>query len=125
MADALLERSSSLWNLYGPTETTIYSTQYRVEAGTGPVPIGRPIRNTSVYILDEHLRQVSVGEEGELYIGGLGLALGYIHRPDLTAERFIADPSRAIATRGCTGRATWRGGGRMARSNAWVGPTTR
>jgi amino acid adenylation domain-containing protein len=92
LAEALSRRCGSLWNLYGPTETTIWSTLYRVETGPGAVPIGRPIRNTTVYILDEHLRLVPEGEPGELYIGGAGLALGYLHRPDLTAERFIADP---------------------------------
>lgn len=85
----------TLVNNYGPTENTVVTT-------SGPVPptkrldalpsIGRPIANTQVYILDEQLRQVPIGEIGELYIGGASLSRGYLHRPDLTAERFIRHP---------------------------------
>ena len=92
LADALLARCGSLWNLYGPTETTVWSTLHKVEAGTGVIPIGRMIRNMSAYILDENLSPVPSGEKGELYIGGLGLGLGYLHRPDLTADRFVPNP---------------------------------
>jgi aryl carrier-like protein len=80
--------------MYGPTETTIWSTCQRVEA-TGAVRIGRPIANTVVRVLDDALHPVPVGAPGELFIGGAGLALGYHGREELTAERFVADPARA------------------------------
>ncbi|GAB6041222.1 amino acid adenylation domain-containing protein [Endothiovibrio diazotrophicus] len=96
LAAQLLARGESLWNLYGPTEATIWSTlqQVREEPGAREesVPIGRPIGNTQVYILDPYRQQVPVGVAGELYIGGDGLAAGYLKRPELTAERFIANP---------------------------------
>ena len=82
-------------NNYGPTESTVVATYGRIyptqNADMLP-PIGRPISNTQIYLLDEHLRQVPVGEAGELYIGGKSLAKGYLNRPELTAERFIAHP---------------------------------
>jgi amino acid adenylation domain-containing protein len=81
-------------NLYGPTEDTTYSTSVTVARGE-EVTIGRPIRNTQVYILDRHLQPVPVGVTGELYIGGDGLARGYFDRPELTAEQFIPDPFRS------------------------------
>ena len=74
LADQLLEGGASLWNLYGPTETTIWSTIAKVEPGASPVLIGRPIANTQIYVLDSHLQPVPVGVHGELYIGGDGLA---------------------------------------------------
>jgi amino acid adenylation domain-containing protein len=92
LADQLLATGGELWNLYGPTETTIWSTQHRVESGAGPVSIGRPIANTQVYVLDPDMRPVAAGEVGELVIGGHGLARGYRHRPELTADKFIPDP---------------------------------
>jgi amino acid adenylation domain-containing protein len=92
LAEELLPRVASLWNLYGPTETTIWSAVHEVGRGTGPVPIGRPIANTEIYLLDAHLQPVPAGVPGDLYIGGLGLARGYHGRPDLTAERFIPHP---------------------------------
>jgi amino acid adenylation domain-containing protein len=91
LADALLARSGRVWNMYGPTETTIWSAVGRVAAGTGPVPIGDPIDNTRLYILDgEHLAPDGVA--GELWIGGAGVARGYVGRRELTAERFAPDP---------------------------------
>ncbi|MGL4858457.1 MAG: amino acid adenylation domain-containing protein, partial [Enterobacteriaceae bacterium] len=83
-----------LYNLYGPTETTIYATDYRCQAETAlsTVPVGYPIANIRLYILDKHLNPVPVGVPGELYIAGAGLARGYLQRPELTAEKFIADP---------------------------------
>lgn len=94
LAERLLPLCAELWNLYGPTETTIWSTLQRVSGGTGPVGIGQLIANTTVEILDQDLRPVPHGETGELFIGGSGLATGYFHRPELTAERFIAHPLR-------------------------------
>jgi amino acid adenylation domain-containing protein len=77
------------FNAYGPTETTIWATLSQLAPGDNPLTIGRPILNTQVYILDDHLQPVPVGIPGELYIGGIGLAQGYLNRPELTAERFI------------------------------------
>jgi len=92
LASQLLERGDSLWNMYGPTETTIWSSVYRVESKDSPVLIGAPIANTQMYILDRKLQVVPVGVVGELYIGGEGLARGYLNRPELTRERFIDNP---------------------------------
>ncbi len=94
LAALLLPRVRRLWNLYGPTETTIWSTGYRVRDGDEPVLIGRPVANTQCYILDQNRRPVPVGAVGELYIGGDGLARGYLGRPELTAEKFVPDPFR-------------------------------
>jgi amino acid adenylation domain-containing protein len=92
LADRLLDGADSVWNLYGPTETTIWSAMYRVEPGDRPVYIGRPIANTQIYILDNYLQPVPIGVHGDLYIGGDGVARGYLNRPELTAERFILNP---------------------------------
>src|SRR5207237_3122975 len=82
----------AVWNMYGPTETTIWSSCTRIEHGSGPVLIGPPISETQIYVLDEDLQPVSIGMTGELYIGGAGVARGYLHRPELTQQRFIPDP---------------------------------
>jgi len=85
----------ALINNYGLTETTVVNTSGRIlpnEHADTPPSIGRPIANTQIYLLDEYLRQVPIGEPGELYIGGAGLAQGYLNRPELTAERFIRHP---------------------------------
>ncbi|MGP1384065.1 MAG: amino acid adenylation domain-containing protein [Thainema sp.] len=92
LAEQLLTRSQALWNLYGPTETTIWSTLQHITDTTNGIPIGRPIHNTQIYLLDESLQPAPIGVPAELYIGGTGLARGYWHRPDLTTERFIPNP---------------------------------
>ena len=92
LADRLVDKGEALWNLYGPTETTIWSSLAKVEPGDAPVTIGRPIARTQLYVLDARLRPVPVGVAGELYIGGAGVARGYYRRPALTAERFLPDP---------------------------------
>lgn len=92
LANQLLPKGACLWNLYGPTETTIWSTGYKVTTGNKAIGIGCPLANTQIYILDSHLQPVPIGISGELYIGGEGLARGYLNRPDLTAERFISNP---------------------------------
>ncbi|WP_255557236.1 non-ribosomal peptide synthetase [Dyella sp. ASV21] len=92
LADTLLERCGEVWNAYGPTETTVWSTLWRVQTPRAGIAIGRPIANTTVYILDEHGAPCPLGMPGEIYIGGDGVTLGYLHRPELNAERFLADP---------------------------------
>jgi natural product biosynthesis luciferase-like monooxygenase protein len=98
------EAGDRVTNMYGPTETTIWSSTHRVAKALDAITsIGRPIHNTSMYVLDERLQLVPLGARGELYIGGDGLARGYLNRPDLTAERFVPDPygkpgSRMYAT---------------------------
>ncbi|HWC90117.1 MAG TPA: amino acid adenylation domain-containing protein, partial [Pirellulales bacterium] len=97
LAAQLAERATSLWNVYGPTETTIWSTvcELRLPETNGvgnSVPLGRPIANTELYVLDRDRNLVPIGVPGELYIGGLGLARGYRHLPNLTGERFVPHP---------------------------------
>jgi acyl-coenzyme A synthetase/AMP-(fatty) acid ligase/acyl carrier protein len=92
LAAQLLPKAASLWNLYGPTETTIFSTSCKVGSADAPITIGYPIANTQLYILDSHLQPVSIGVPGELHIGGIGLARGYLNHPELTAERFVPNP---------------------------------
>jgi amino acid adenylation domain-containing protein len=98
LTNQLLERATELWNLYGPTETTIWSAVHKVEpqksaeSQNGFVSIGRPIANTQIYLLDSQKELVPIGIPGELHIGGDGLARGYLNRPELTAEKFIPNP---------------------------------
>jgi amino acid adenylation domain-containing protein len=89
LATDLLARSPTVWNLYGPTETTIWSTACRVTSADGPIPLGEPLANTSLYVLDEEQNPVAPGVSGELYIGGSGLAKGYWKRADLTRQSFL------------------------------------
>ena len=91
LAAPLLATGASVWNVYGPTETTIWSTVHRLADADRSVPIGRPIANTRIYILDVNGEPTPIGVPGELFIGGVGVAKGYLNRPDLTAERFVSD----------------------------------
>lgn len=93
LADQLL-KCGEVWNMYGPTETTIWSSVTRVEPDKRPVPIGPPLANTRFYVLDRNLQPVPIGVRGELYIGGDGVARGYYNRPDLTSGAFIPDAFR-------------------------------
>lgn len=92
----LVARSGGLWNMYGPTETTVWSTCYRVTQPSA-ILIGKPIANTTVYVLDEQLAPVPIGVPGELHIGGDGVTNGYLGREVLTQQRFIRDPFAADA----------------------------
>jgi amino acid adenylation domain-containing protein len=92
LARALAPRVESLWNMYGPTETTIWSSVERIGPDSATVSIGRPIDNTEMYVLNERLEPVPPGAVGMLWIGGDGVALGYHRRPDLTAAAFVPDP---------------------------------
>ncbi|MBB4226165.1 non-ribosomal peptide synthetase, partial [Variovorax guangxiensis] len=92
LASSLHSAGHKLTNLYGPTETAIWSTATELHDASITPPIGQPIWNTQVYVLDAALQPVPAGVPGELYIAGAGLARGYLHRPGLSAERFIANP---------------------------------
>ncbi len=86
--------TGEIYNMYGPTETAIWSTVYRVQEQRNSIPIGKPIVNTQVYVLDSQLQLVPPGGIGNLLIGGDGVVRGYLNRPGLTAERFVSDPFR-------------------------------
>jgi len=95
LAEKLLTRCDEVWNCYGPTETTVYSTIHRVtvqDLRAGSIPIGRPIQNTSAYVLDQAFNPVPTGVLGELCLGGDGVGLGYLGRPELTAKSFVVAP---------------------------------
>ncbi len=92
LAQQLVHRCGEAWNVYGPTETTIWSSAWRIPPDVRAVRIGRPIANTKMVVLDENRRALPLGVVGQLYIGGIGVARGYLGRPELNAERFIADP---------------------------------
>jgi len=93
---ALLPKVGELWNMYGPTETTVWSTGGRVENPERGIDIGRPVANTSIWILDDQRNPCPIGVVGEIYIGGDGVAQGYLGRPELTAEKFVPDPFAAV-----------------------------
>lgn len=115
LATQLLHRCGQVWNLYGPTETTIWSLVSRLEAPLEQVPIGRPIDGTEVFVVDRYDRLVPVGVPGELLIGGVGTARGYLRRPGLTAQRFVDLPvagGRRVYRTGDLVR--WRADGQLA-----------
>jgi natural product biosynthesis luciferase-like monooxygenase protein len=93
-AEILPLLKGKLLNMYGPTETTVWSTMAHIALGDGPITIGRPIANTQIYIVNGHNQPVPIGVAGELLIGGAGVTRGYWNRPDLTAEKFVANPFR-------------------------------
>jgi len=97
LARRLLDLGGTVCNLYGPTETTIWSTLSPITAVDGPLSIGKPIANTQIYLLDRNLSPVPIGVRGEVYIAGEGLARGYAKSPDLTAERFLPHPWASLA----------------------------
>jgi amino acid adenylation domain-containing protein len=92
LAVAVLDRCAEFWNLYGPTETAVYSTCWRVARDGGPIVIGRAVANTGLHVVDRALNLAPLGAAGELLVGGAGLARGYLGQPDLTAEKFVPDP---------------------------------
>ncbi|UUT36638.1 amino acid adenylation domain-containing protein [Microbacterium elymi] len=89
LVQPLIDRTSSLWNMYGPTETTIWSSVQRITSAPAVISIGRPVANTRFHVVDARLQSVPIGIAGELLISGEGLARGYHRRPDLAAEKFI------------------------------------
>jgi acyl-CoA synthetase (AMP-forming)/AMP-acid ligase II/aryl carrier-like protein len=92
LADRLLAGGGRLWNMYGPTETTIWSSCREILADDATITIGRPIRNTQFYILGAGDAPLPIGQTGELHIGGAGVARGYVRRPELTAQKFVPNP---------------------------------
>jgi amino acid adenylation domain-containing protein len=99
LAELLAASCGEAWNLYGPTETTIWSSAWRLPRAVGRVRVGKPIANTELHVLDEELRPLPIGVPGELFIGGEGVAPGYLNRPELTAQRFVGDPFRGGTAR--------------------------
>jgi amino acid adenylation domain-containing protein len=91
LAQRLLERGADLWNLYGPTEATVYATGSQIHKDT-KITVGRPLANCTAYVLDEHQQRLPMGAMGELFLGGICVGAGYLNRPELTAEKFVADP---------------------------------
>jgi amino acid adenylation domain-containing protein len=95
LAETILPACGELWNMYGPTETTVWSTIHSVTHGSGPVPLGTPIAGTSIHVLDDAHQPVADGGIGEIWIGGAGVADGYLRDAEKTAERFVPDPFAA------------------------------
>jgi amino acid adenylation domain-containing protein len=115
LARSLAPRVAALWNMYGPTETTIWSTIYRVRGDEGAIPIGGPIANTRIYVLDASGKPSPIGAPGELVITGEGVARGYRNRPELNAEKFVEVAPLAASERAFrTGDlARWRSDGQL------------
>jgi amino acid adenylation domain-containing protein len=113
LADQLLTRCASLWNVYGPTETTVWSSAAWIEGDGQPITIGEPLANTTFYILGTKMKPAPVGAPGELYIGGDGVARGYRKRPELTRERFLANPFGQGRIYKTGDRARYRADGRV------------
>jgi amino acid adenylation domain-containing protein len=112
LAQQLSSRSQSLWNMYGPTETTIWSACQRITDADAVITVGRPIANTQMYVLDESMVPVPAGVAGELFIGGDGVTAGYHHRSPLTVKKFVPDPFGGGPQLYRTGdRARFRAGG--------------
>jgi non-ribosomal peptide synthetase component F len=108
-----LSPGCEIYNHYGPTETTVGVLTYHVGAElpstrSGTLPLGRPLANSRVYILDENGKLVTANTEGEIFIGGAGVARGYLNRSDLTAQKFVPNSPARIRMPGCTGPVTWR-----------------
>ena len=96
LAGKLVKRCKALWNMYGPTETTIWSSIAPIREVGDFIPLGHPIDNTAIYVLDLAGKPAPIGVAGELAIGGVGVARGYLNRPDLTAEKFVPDPFSTV-----------------------------
>ncbi|NJM45641.1 MAG: amino acid adenylation domain-containing protein [Alkalinema sp. RU_4_3] len=94
LVQPLLNRCKALWNFYGPTETTVWSTAYQITQVESSTPVGKPLANTQLYVLDDQMQPLPVGHVGELLIAGDGVARGYLNREAISKERFIANPFR-------------------------------
>ena len=120
-----------LLSSYGPTEATVTTTLCEVASGEAAafrgvkLPLGRPLPGTRVYVLDRHCRPVPAVVPGELFLGGAGLARGYLGRPEATAERFVPYPDGTAPASASTARATSPAGCRTASSSSWAAPITR
>ena len=97
LANKIVKRCKALWNMYGPTETTIWSSIAPIRESSDFVPLGHPIDNTTIHVLDFAGKLAPIGVAGELTIGGIGVARGYLNRPDLTAEKFVPDRFSSVA----------------------------
>lgn len=114
LANELCRRTAETWNMYGPTETTVWSTCWRVPVKREGMRIGRPIANTVVHVMDEGRHECPIGVPGEIYIGGDGVAIGYLNQSGLTTERFLSDltqPGKKLYRTGDRGR--WRNDGTL------------
>ena len=125
IADQLIARGVELWNMYGPIETTVWTTCARIRDTANGITIGKPIANTTVYILDAQKNLCPIGVPGELCIGGAGVTLGYWNRPELTAERFIPDPFSNTPGPRSTALVTAPAGAMTARSSTSGASTIR
>ena len=105
LANDLLAHGGDLWNMYGPTETTIWSSCAKIERSAEPITVGTPIANTQFYVLDRAGRPLPLEALGELHIAGDGVALGYVNPPELEAQRFVPNPFLRMRA-ACTGPAT-------------------